>query len=119
MAITMSNTIRFGISSSIMNSFTGSIQKAYNYVQKLDKSLNDIRIVSDASAADMERFAKYANNAAQSLGSSTLDYTQAALIYYQQGLVEDQVKERTDVTVKMAHVTESTAQEVSDQLTAI
>ena len=119
MAITMSNTIRFGISSSIFNNFTGSIQKAYGYVQKLDKSLNDIRIVSDASAEDMSKFAKYANQAASAMGASTLDYTNAALIYYQQGLDEQQVKERSDITVKMANVLGTSASEVSDYMTAI
>lgn len=119
MALTMANTIRFGISSSVFNSFTGSISKAYDYVKKLDKSLNDIRIVSNASAADMERFAKYANSAAQNLGASTLDYSKAALIYYQQGLAEQQVKERADITVKMSNVLGTSAQEVSDYMTAI
>lgn len=119
MSLTMANTIRFGISSSIFNNLTGSVSKAYNYVKKLDKSLNDIRIVSDASASDMERFAKHANNAAKSLGSSTLDYTQGALIYFQQGLDEQQVKERTDITLKMSNVLGTSAQEVSDYMTAI
>ena len=53
------------------------------------------------------------------MGSSTLDYTKGALIYFQQGLDEQAVKERTDITIKMAHVTESTAEEVSDYMTAI
>lgn len=119
MSLTMANTIRFGISSSIFNNFTGSIQKAYDYVKKLDKSLNDIRIVSNASAADMERFAKYANTAAQNLGATTLDYTKAALIYYQQGLDEEQVKLRSDITVKMSNVLGESAEQVSDYMTAI
>ena len=119
MALTFANTIRFGISSSIFNGFTGAISKAYGYVQKLDKSLNDIRIVSDASAQDMKEFAKYANQAAQNLGANTLDYTNAALIYYQQGLPEQEVKERTDITVKMANVLGTSASEVSDYMTAI
>lgn len=119
MAKTMGNTIKWGISSSIFNNITSSIQKAYNYTIKLDKSLNDIRVVSDASASDMERFARYANEAAKNLGASTLDYTQGALIYYQQGLDEEQVKQRTDITLKMANVLETSAEEVSDYMTAI
>ena len=119
MAITMGNTIRFGISSSIFNSLTGSLSNAYGYVKKLDKSLNDIRIVSGQTADQMERFAKQANSAAKDLGSSTLDYTNAALIYYQQGLPEDQVKERTDITIKMANALGADAQQVSDYMTAI
>ncbi len=85
MKTTMANTVKWGISSSIFNSFTGSIEKAYSYVKNLDSSLNDIRIVSGQNAAQMEAFAQSATKAAQSLGSSTLDYTKASLIYHQQG----------------------------------
>ena len=119
MAETMGNTIKWGISSSVFNKITSSIQNAYNYTLKLDKSLNSIRIVSNASADDMERFAKYANEAAKNLGSSTLDYTKGALIYYQQGLSEQEVKKRTDVTLKMANVLGSSSEEVSNYMTAI
>jgi TP901 family phage tail tape measure protein len=41
------------------------------------------------------------------------------LIYFQQGLTEKQVKERTDITIKMANVTGQSVSEVSDQLTAV
>ena len=67
----------------------------------------------------MADFAKQANKAAQSLGASTLDYTKAALIYYQQGLDGTDVTNRTDVTVKMANVLGTSAKEVSDYMTAI
>lgn len=119
MSVTMANTVRFGISSSIFNNLTSSISKAYNYTLQLDKSLNDIRIVSNESAANMERFAKQANAAAKELGASTLDYTKAALIYYQQGLPSDQIEERSNITIKMANVLGRSAEEVSDYMTAI
>lgn len=122
MATTMGNTVKWGISSSIFNNMTGAIQKAYGYVQDLDKSLNDIRIVSNQSAKQMELFAKQANNAAAALGATTLDYTKAALIFYQQGLGEvdpSEVTERVDVVTKMTKVTGDSADEVSSYMTAI
>ena len=120
MAITMSNTIRFGISSAVFNKITDSISEAYSYVKKLDSSLNNIRIVSNASADDMERFAVQANKAAKALGTSTLDYTNASLIYYQQGITEfEEIQERTDATLKLANTTGETASSVSDYMTAI
>lgn len=119
MGKTMSNTIKWGLSSSAWNTMTGSFQKAYSYVKNLDKSLNDIRIVSGQSADQMAKFAVEANRAAKSLGASTLDYTDAALIYYQQGLSEKQVKERTDATVKMANALGASAEDVSNYMTAI
>lgn len=116
---TMMNTIRWSITSSAINLVTGSIQSAYNYAVSLDKSLNDIMIVTDKSAEDMERFARSANKAAKSLGASTRDYTSASLIYYQQGLSDEETKARTETTLKAAAVTGQSASAVSEQLTAV
>ena len=118
-ATTLKNTVRYGISSSIFNNLSNSIQKAYDYTKDLDTSLNDIRIVSDKTADDMERFAINANKAAKTLGKSTLDYTRASTIYYQQGLSDEEVKARTEVTLKAANVTGQASAEVSEQLTSI
>ena len=119
MAKTMTNTVKWGVASSAMNSFTGAVQSAWSYIQKLDTSLNDIRIVTEKSAEDMAEFAEYASSAAKSLGASTTDYTNASLIYYQQGLSDEEVQERAEVTLKAANVTGQAASEVSEQLTAV
>ena len=119
MGKTLTNTIKWSIASSALNTFTGSIRNAWSYVQKLDSSLNDIRIVTGKSADEMERFAKSANRTAKSLGAATTNYTNAALIYYQQGLDEKDVAARSNVTVKAANVTGQSASEVSEQLTAV
>lgn len=117
--ITMKNTMRWQVTSSALMAFTGAFETAYGYSKDLNKSLNSIRIVSDKSADDMARFAKEANKAARALSSTTLDYTDASLIYYQQGLDDQQVKDRTDITIKMANVANESAEIVSDQLTAV
>lgn len=116
---TLKNTVRWQISTSILQDFTGAIQKAYSYTKDLNKNLNDIRIVTGYSADRMADFAKEANKAAKALSSSTNEYAKASLIYFQQGLSDQEVKERTDATIKMANVTGQAAQEVSDQMTAI
>lgn len=119
MATTLGNTFRYGISSSIINRLAGSIETAFNYSKKLDTSLNDIRIVTGLAADNMEKFAKQANDAAKSMGASTLDYTNAALIYYQQGLSDEEVAARAETTIKAANVTGQKGEEVSEQLTAV
>ena len=83
--VTMKNTMRWQVTSSALMAFTGAFETAYGYSKDLNKSLNSIRIVSNKSADDMARFAKEANKAAKALSSTTLDYTDASLIYYQQG----------------------------------
>ena len=119
MGETLSNTIKWGISSSLMNKFVGSVQQAYGYVQHLDTSLNDIRIVTGKSADEMDRFAESANKVAKTLGSSTTEYTEAALIYYQQGLSDEEAQARAETTLKAANVTGQTGRQVSEELTAV
>ena len=119
MGTVLKNTVRWQISSSLLHGFMSNVQQAYSYVQKLDKSLNDIRIVSGASAEDMAKFAEQANKSAKALSTTTTAYTNAALIYYQQGLTDQEVKERTDITMKMSNVTGESADKVSSYMTAI
>ena len=116
---TMKNTMRWQLTSSALHGFVGSIETAYGYAKDLNKSLNDIRIVSDKSADDMARFAEQANKAAKALSTTTTDYTDASLIYYQQGLSDQEVLDRTETTIKMANVAGTTAETASEQLTAI
>ena len=119
MANTFFNTVKWSSSSSALIAFTGTIQKAWSYSQRLDESLNDIRIVTGKSNEEMEKFAKNANRAAKELKAGTTNFTNAALIYYQQGLGEEDVQARANVTVKAANVTGQSASEVSEQLTAV
>ncbi len=119
MGTTLKNTVRWQLSSSILHGFMGAVQSAYGYAQDLNKSLNDIRIVTNKSSEDMAEFAANANRAAKELSTTTTAYTKAALIYYQQGDDDATVLEKTDVTAKMANVTGTSADVVSDQLTAI
>lgn len=116
---TMKNTARWQLTSTAMHSFMGAIQHAYYYAQDLNESLNNIRIVSGASVEQMDRFAEKANKAAKSLSSTTLDYTNAALIYYQQGLTDQEVADRTEVTLKMANAANESATTISEQLTSV
>ena len=116
---TLANTVKWQISSSMVNSLVGAMQHAYGYAQDLNKSLNNIRIVTGYSTDQMAKFAKEANNAAKALSTTTTQYTDAALIYYQQGLAEKDIKARTDATVKMANVTGESVKAVSDYMTAI
>ena len=116
---TLKNTARWQLSSSILHGFIGTVQKAYGYAQDLNESLNNIRIVTGQNTDEMARFAQEANRAAKSLSTSTTDYTNASLIYYQQGLSDKEVQERTNVTIKMANAAGVSAQTVSDQLTAV
>ena len=116
---TVKNTVKWQISSSMIHGVMGALQGAYRYAQNLNSSLNDIRIVTGHNIDYMDKFADKANKAAKALSTSTLNYTDASLIYYQQGLSDKEVEDRTAVTIKMANAAGESADKISDQLTAV
>ena len=118
MGTTLMNTAKWTVASGAIRAFTSSISQAFSYVKSLDSSLNDIRIVTKDSADEMANFAAQANRAATELGRSTLDYTKAALTFYQQGLNDEQVQARTEATLKAQNITGAGAQ-MADYLTAV
>lgn len=116
---TFKNTLRWQVSASALNAMVSGFQNALRYSQDLNKSLNDIRIVTGYSADKMAQFAKQANKAADALNTSTLKYTEASLIFFQQGLGDKAVEERTNTTIKLMNVTKESAETVSNWMTSI
>lgn len=116
---TFENTVRWGLTASLFQNATNEISRAVSYVEELDKSLNDIRIVSGYSADYMREFAEQANEAAASLGQTTTAYTDAALIYIQQGKSMAESNKLAELTLKAANVTGQETAEVSEQLTSL
>ena len=53
----------------------------------------------------MDEFARKANDAAIALGQQTTEYTNSSLIYYQQGLGDEEAQERARLTLMAANVT--------------
>jgi TP901 family phage tail tape measure protein len=118
-AVTLKNTAKWQISSDIMHGFQGALQSAFGYAQDLNESLTNIQIVTGQTTSQMAQFAEQANKSAQALSTTTTAYTDAALIFYQQGLSGSEVTDRTDVVIKMAQATGDSATEVSSYMTAI
>lgn len=116
---TFANTMRWQISSSVLNMMVSSVQNAFQYAQDLNESLNNIRIVTGYSAETMDEFALHANKAAKALSTTTNEYAKASLIYFQQGLSNAEVEKRTETTIKLANVTGESAETVSEWMTAI
>ena len=115
----LGNAARWTATSTAIHGVMSTAASAMNYVKNLDSSLNDIRIVTGQTQEQMNIFATKANEAAKALNTTTNNYAKAALIYYQQGLSNKQVEERTETTIKLANVSGQSAKKVSDQLTAV
>ena len=115
----LKQTAKYQLSNNMIRGFTGAIQSAYHYAQSLNTSLTDIRIVTGYNTDQMAKFAEQANKAAKALSTTTTDYTKGSLIYFQQGLSNDEVRERTETTIKMANATGESTSKIADQMTAV
>lgn len=87
--VTMKNTVRWQLTSSTLHGFMGAVQTAFGYTKSLNASLNNISIVTGKSTEQMRAFAEQANQAAKALSTTTTNYTDASLIYYQQGKIRE------------------------------
>ena len=119
LAQTFMNTMRWQVASSVLMGITSAAQETIQHMAELDKALTNISIVTGKSDQEMARFAKTAHEAAKELSVTALEYTQASLIYFQQGLSSKEVAERTQVTTKLAKVVGENAETVSEWMTAI
>ena len=115
---TIGNTVRWGIIASGFQTVLNNAHKAVTYMRDLDKSLTNIRMVTNYSKKDMREFAEYANKAAQALGSTTTKYTDAALIFAQQGYDLKSSSQLGEHSIKLANVTGQDTATTSDQLTS-
>ena len=118
MGTTLMNTIRWNISSSAVNAVTNEFRKMYYFAKDLDRVLTNIRIVTGQSADQMERFALAANESAKALRVSTIEYAQAATLFFQQGLKEADVKKMTDGAIMASRITGIAAADMADLLTS-
>lgn len=116
---TFTNALSWQLVTGAFNKVTQAISQAWGYSKNLDESLNSIRVITRQSTEEMEQFAETAQKAAKGLGQGTVDYTDAALIYYQQGLSDEEVAKKTETTLKTANVTGKSAADVSELLTAV
>lgn len=66
----------------------------------------------------MASFAQNANNIAKSLGASTTDVTNAALMYAQNGFNEADYTRLAELTTKVSNITKQDTTKTSEQLTA-
>jgi len=119
-ATTLKNTVKWEISSKLVHGVESFLSGAINYAKDLNGTLNDIRIVTGASIADMGKFADQANRMAKELSATTQEIAKASLIYYQQGDSAEMAAKKAAITTKAANVAfTASAQEMSEMLTAV
>ena len=116
---TLLNTTKWQVASTAIHSLSGAMSSAVSHAKNLNRALNDIQIVTGYNETTMARFAEQASKSAKDLNTTVTEYSKASLIFYQQGLKGEEAAKRADTVIKLAQVTGQSAQQVSDQMTAI
>ena len=69
--VTLMNTIKWQAASTMIHGAMSAFSDAVQHIEKLDRALNDIQIVSGKTASEMAGFAKRAQELSKALSSTT------------------------------------------------
>lgn len=112
-------SMKFNFAMGLQNFAMGQIQSAITWARDLNKALTDIAVVAPEVANKMDDIAVSIVNSSKELRVAAKDYAEASLIFYQQGLDPEEVKKRTDITIKAAAASGQNVKDMSEQLTAV
>ena len=115
---TLGNTVRWGLIASAFSSVMNAAHESVQYVKDLDESLTNIMMVTEYSRDAMNDYAKAANEAAKSLGSTTTAMTNATLVFAQQGFDLPKSQQLAETSTQLANISQQDTATASDEITA-
>lgn len=115
----MTQSFKFTAAQSAIQFVTSEAQEAIQWVQELDSQLNTIQIVSGKTAAEMEKVYDVVIQKSKELRVTAQDYAEASQIFYQQGLGDEEVARRSEITIQAAKAAGQSTADMADQLTAV
>lgn len=115
----LTQSFKFSAAQSAIQFVTSEAQEAIHWVQELDSQLNTIQIVSGKTAAEMEKVYDVVIQKSKELRVTAQDYAEASQIFYQQGLGDEEVARRSEITIQAAKAAGQSTADMADQLTAV
>lgn len=115
----LAQSVKFRAAMAVQDFLVGQAQAAIQWTKDLNQNLVDIQVVSEKTTQQMEKVFDVVIAKSKELSTSAKEYSAAALIYYQQGLADEEVARRTEITVKAARAAGEDAEQMSKNLTAI
>lgn len=106
----------FGLNNAI-NLVKRAIRGAVDTIKDLDKAMTETAVVTDFTVSDMWKQLPEYTKRANELGVTTQAAYEAATLYYQQGLNNDEVNALSVETLKMARIAGLDAAEATDRMT--
>ena len=115
----ITQSFKFTAAQELLQGISTAAQEAYQWVYDLDKTITNIGVVTGYTGEQLEKVTQNAITGARELRIAANDYAEGALIFYQQGLGDDEVARRVEITAKAARAAGSSLGDMSSQLTAI
>lgn len=119
MSRVMVQSFKFTAAQTTLQAISNAARDAYQWVYDLDKTITNIGIVTGYTGDKLDQITKNAITGARELRIAANDYAEGALIFYQQGLGDDEVAQRVEITAKAARAAGESLEQMSSQLTAI
>lgn len=119
MSRVMIQSFKFTAAQATLQAISNAAQEAYQWVYDLDKTITNIGVVTGYTGDQLDKVTQNAIAGAKELRIAANDYAEGALIFYQQGLGDDEVARRVEITAKSARAAGQSLEQMSSQLTAI
>lgn len=119
MSRVMVQSFKFTAAQATLQAISNAAREAYQWVYDLDKTITNIGVVTGYAGDQLDKVTQNAIAGAKELRIAANDYAEGALIFYQQGLGDDEVARRVEITAKSARAAGQSLEAMSSQLTAI
>ena len=103
----------------LFHEIVNQAQSAVRWVTNLNDAVNDIAVVTGKTGDEITKVTEQAIKGSRELRVAARDYAEGALIFYQQGLNDEEVTRRNEITIKAAKAAGQSIEQMSQQLTAI
>lgn len=112
-------SFKFTVAQTAIRAISTEIRESVQWVTNLNDAINNIAVVTGKTASQITTVTEQAIKGSQELRVAAEDYAKGALIFYQQGLNDEEVIRRNEITIKAAKAAGQSVDDMSKQLTAI
>lgn len=115
----MVQSVKFTAAQTIQRQVMSAMASSIGWVKDLDRALTDISVVTGKVGGELDEVYESAVRGSKVLRVAADEYAKGALIFYQQGLSDEEVTRRAELTIKSAKAAGQSIADMSSQLTSI
>lgn len=122
MSRVLTQSFKFSIAQQSLRFLQSTFNSGIQWAEDMNSALTNISIVTGKTGQDLDAVFKTITNGAAELRVAAREYAEASLIFYQQGLGDEEVARRTEITIKAAKAAGgfgASVEQMSKELTAV